>query len=143
MILSAMQKIIKREIDSVRSDVQESLIDIFKDGGNKKVSIGSAKATIGFTMNSPKFTAYEDDPEFVEFMREHGMIRETIDPNWQKVVTHAGGRVIWEETGEEVPHAYYEPESFKAMSVRISAPDEILEQAQIGGYDLRLLNGGD
>lgn len=142
VVLTAMQKVIKAEIDRTREEVEEELRPIFADGGSKKVAIGSAKASIGFTMNAPKFTAYEDEPEFMEFMRAHGMTREVVDPAWKKVVTSAGGCVIWEETGEEVPHAYFEPESYKAMTVRVSKPSEVIEQAQLTGFDFKALGGG-
>ena len=131
----AVKKTFAKELDEhikdESADIKSELLDLYEESGADRVAwqVGSMKGSV--TLCAGRETIVGDGPEFMEFMREHGMTIETVDPGWKDCVAKVGGRVVWAETGEPVPGASIQTgaEYLKVNGVKASERMKLIEEA--------------
>ena len=103
VILKAFEKVLKDALKDVSADVKADLMEINDgEGITVNVRIGGEVAKLALICPTGKELVGRGE-EFMQFMREHEMTRETVDDAWKQCVTVAGNNVLWDETGEVVP----------------------------------------
>ena len=135
VILRAYQKVLKNAADNVAADVKSELWERNEGNGTSDdVYIGDVRAKVTLEAPSVGKELVGQGEEFEEFMREHGMVIEVIDERWTQCVVQAGGKVLWEETGELVPGVYVQvTEKAQAVKVYNPNPRETLFAAREAG----------
>ena len=148
----AVKKTFAKELDEhikdESADLKAGLLDLFDDSGADRVAwqVGSIKGSV--TLCQGRETVTGAGEEFMEFMREKGMVVETVAPEWKDRVAKVGGRIVWAETGEPVPGASVQrgAEYLKVNGVKASERMALIEEAAkagIIGGEAPMLGEGD
>lgn len=124
-------KALDDHIKDESADLKAHLMALNDETGADRIAwqVGDMKGSV--TLCAGRETIVGDGPEFMAFMREHGMTVESVDPGWKDCVTKVAGRVVWAETGEPVPGASVQTgaEYVKVNGVKASERMALIEEA--------------
>ena len=143
---SAMGKAIEDFRKDTAANLKAELAEQYEEAGQDRVNIPWPGGTAYVTLSPGRRTYEGNGPGFLEFMREKGMTREEVGPEWTDLIEERDGRIIWAETGEVVPGAsvregaaYVALKGLKA-SDRLAFIDHMRHEG-LGGADMPLLGG--
>lgn len=144
---AAFIKLFNEGFEGTKDELQAEFDEVGADGLTAK--FGEDEYVIRRVTPKPRPAAYEDEADFLGFMRAKGMTVETVKPEWRDNAAIVAGKVVWADTGEVIPHAYVEQRGayLKLKDPRAEACADVLNSAvnagALDGGVLKLLGGGD
>lgn len=146
-LLAAIDKKVGPALKDAKSEACAGLMErCAEDGTDRRaVTVGGAKVgTVGVSYAKAR-PVIVDMPAALACLREMGLTEEVPAKGWEGSFACVAGTVVAEDTGEACAWAAWEPERPKGASVRIDAPQKVLDAfgARLAGTDpLALLEGG-
>lgn len=80
-----------------------------------------------------------------ESLRDYLTEEVVVEPEWEEKLVSVGGKVLFQDSGMEVPGVAFIPRTVKGTQVRGCKPDQVIPliQALPGGVEALLLGGGE
>lgn len=154
-VLTALKKMVGTELDKVRAEADEAMLEAYEDDGVTKKALKLGGVKVGdyiVVLNSGQW-AVEDRAAFEDFALTYGFasmertvkggymprvieileqelpeaVAETVkvDPKWQDYVENLAGTPMFLDSGEIVPGLKFTGQTVKGTQVRGCKPEDV------------------